>query len=203
MNDELNRLKQDLKTMEQVIRREPEFDQRHVWISIGWGIWGVLFVLCGLIPRTVPPYLLAAVMMVLLIALPILLPKLACGELPPPPVGDRQINSKSAALLLTALSLGIIFWVSRMTPTPKNLVLALILLLTATWALFSSWGKYWWRGLLAYAAAFGAAGVVMPFLPQGMVSPTMGCAMIFGGFIGAAILHQQLKAYDAHGKAAH
>ena len=203
MNDELIRLKQDLKTMEQVIRREPEFDRRHVWISIGWGIWGVLFVLCGLVPRTVPPYLLAAVMVILLFALPHFLPKLACGELPPPPVGDRQINSKPAALLLTALSLGIIFWVSRMTPAPKNMVLALMLLLTATWALFSAWGRHWWRGLLAYAVGFGAAGVAMPFLSPSLVSPAIGCAMIFGGFVGAAILHQQLKAYYAHGKAAH
>jgi hypothetical protein len=203
MNHELDRIKQDLKTMEQVIRREPDFDRRHVWVSIGWGIWGVIFILFGLISHSVPPFLLAGILIVLLFALPVYLPRLACGDLPPPPPGDREVNSMSGGLLIVAFSLAIIFWVSRMTPAPRNMVFALIFLMVALWTLCAAWSRPWWRGLLAFAVAFGAAGFAMPFLPKGMVGPVIGAAMIFGGFGGAAILHLQLKAYYAHGKAAH
>jgi len=203
MNDELNRIKQDLKTMEQVIRREPDFDRRHVWISIGWGIWGVIFILFGLVSHSVSPYLLAGILIALLFALPIYLPRLACGDLPPPPSGDREVNSISGGMLIMALSLAIIFWVSRMTPAPRNMVLALIFLMVALWTLCAAWGRRWWRGLLASSVSFGAAGFAMPFLPKGMVGPAMGAAMILGGFGGAAILHLQLKAYYSDGKAAH
>jgi hypothetical protein len=83
------------------------------------------------------------------------------------------------------------------------MVFAMIFLLAASWALFTGWGKPWWRSLLAVAVAFGAAGFAMPFLPRGLVGPVMGTAMILGGFGSAAILHLQLKAYYNHGKAAH
>jgi hypothetical protein len=204
MNNELDRIKQDLKTMQAVIRREPEFDRRHVWVSIGWGVWGVVFILFGLIPHVVPQTLLAFILIALLFVLPHLLPRLVCRDLPAvPPMGDKQVNSPSVGLLILALSLGIIFWVSRMNPAPRNMVLALVFLMAASWSLFTAWGRPWWRGLLAFAAAFGAAGFAMPFLPKELVGPVMGAAMICGGFGGAAILHLQLKAYDAHGKAAH
>jgi hypothetical protein len=204
MNNELDRIKQDLKTMEAVIRREPEFDRRHVWVSIGWGIWGVVLIFFGLLPHVVPPILPACVLIALLFVLPRVLPRLACRDLPAvPPAGDKQVNSLGVGLMILALSLGIIFWVSRMTPAPRNMVLALVFLMAASWALFTAWGRPWWRGLLAFAAAFGAAGFAMPFLPKGWVGPVMGAAMILGGFGAAAILHLQLKAYDTHGKAAH
>jgi hypothetical protein len=204
MNNELDRIKQDLKTMEAVIRREPEFDRRHVWVSIGWGIWGVVFILFGFIPRVVPPTLLTCILIALLFVLPHILPRLACRDLPAvPPMGDKQLNSNSVGVLILVLSLGIIFWVSRLTPAPRNMVFALVFLMAASWSLFTAWGRPWWRGLLAFAVAFGAAGFAMPFLPKGLVGPVIGAAMIFGGFGGAAILRLQLKAYYAHGKAAH
>lgn len=204
MNIELDRIKQDLKTMEAVIRREPEFDRRHVWVGIGWGIWGVVFILFGLLPHGVPRALPAFILIALLFLLPHFLPRLACRDLPAvPPKGDKEVNSTSVGLLILALSLGIIFWVSRMTPAPRNMVFALVFLMAASWSLFTAWGRPWWRGLLAFAVAFGAAGFAMPFLAKGLIGPVMGAAMIIGGFGGAAILHLQLKAYYAHGKAAH
>jgi hypothetical protein len=206
MSIELDRIKQDLKTMEAVIRRGPEFDRRHVWASIGWGVWGVVFILFGLIPHVVPPALLTSILIALLFALPHFLPRLACRDLHPVrfnSMGNKQTKSGSVGLLIAGLSLGIIFWVSRMTPAPKNMVFAMIFLMAASWSLFTAWGRPWWRGLLAFAVAFGAVGFAMPFLPKWLVGPIMGAAMIFGGFGGAAILHLQLKAYYAHGKAAH
>ena len=205
MKNELERLRHDLETMEHVIKRGPDFDRRHVWISIGWGIWGVIFISFGFIPRVVPPLLLAGVLIVLLFAMPHFLPRLACRDLPSePPPGDKEVNSISGAILLVGLSLGTVFWVSRMAHAPNNLVLALLLLLVALWALFVSWGRRWWRGLLAFAVAFGAAGLAMPFLSRGMIGPAIGAAMILSGFGGAAILHWQLKSYyDHEGKIAH
>jgi len=204
MNHELDRIKQDLKTMEAVIRREPEFDRRHVWASIGFGIWGVVFILFGLIPHAAPPALPPLSLIALLFVLPYLLPRLACRDLAAvAPAGDKQLNSLGLGLVILALSLGIIFWVSRMTAAPKNMVFALVFLLAASWSLFTAWGRPWWRGLLAFAAAFGAAGFALPFLAKELVGPVMGGAMIFGGFGAATILHLQLKAHYAHGKAAH
>jgi hypothetical protein len=118
-------------------------------------------------------------------------------------MGDQQINSKSLGLMVLALSLGIVFWVSRMASAPNNLVFALELLLVASWALFTAWGRPWGRGLLAYAVAWGAAGLAMPFIPIKLIGPVIGAAMIVAGFGGAAILTLQLKSYQAHGKASH
>jgi hypothetical protein len=205
MSDEMNRIKQDLKTMEEAIGGGPELDRRYVWVGIGWGIWGIVFILFGLLPAAVPPYLLTAILIILLFALPHYLPRLACRDLPaePPRQSRNQLHSNSGGLLMGAISLGIVFWVSRMKPAPPNMVFALVFLLGGAWALFTAWGRPWWKSLLAVAVSFGATGFAMPFLPKGWVGPAMGAAMIVGGFAGAAILHFQLKAYYANGKAAH
>jgi hypothetical protein len=106
MNDELNRIKQDLKTMEQVIRREPELDRRHVWQGVAFGIWGILYVALGSLPLGMNRFVAAGILVVSLIALPFYLPRFVCGELPPAPSGDKDLNSNSMGLVIMALSMG-------------------------------------------------------------------------------------------------
>ncbi len=207
MNNDLNRIKQDLKTIETAIGATPEFDRRHVWVGMAWGIWGLFFIAFGFVPHTVvPPIFLALVLIALLFLLPTMLPRLACPDLPALPfssMGSREINSGSVGLLILALSAGIIFWVSRLHPAPHNLVYSMVFFMTAAWSLFTAWGRPWLRSLFAFAAAFGVAGFVMPFVSGHFVGLVIGAAMIVGGFGGAAILQLQLKASAAHGKAAH
>ena len=202
MNNELDRIKQDLKTMEAVLGREPELDRRHVWQGVAFGIWGAVYAMLGSLPFGMNRFVAAGIAVVLLIALPACLPRLVCGELPPAPPGDKDLNHNSMGFAILALCVGIVFWCSHLT-VPKMMVPALTFLVGGLWALFLAWGRPWRRGLLAFAVAFLAVGFAAPFLPHGTFALATGLAMIFGGFVGAAILHLQLREYYAHGKAAH
>src|SRR6185295_15063764 len=172
MSVELERIKQDLMTMERAIGNEPEFNRRHVWASVGWGASGLALMLMGIFPRALPTPWGTVVFLVLFLAPWALMRKSDS------PVSAKDLNSGALNGILTVLLLEILYWFSRMaTPVPYGLVMGILCVLGGAWSLLLAWGRPWRLGLHAWTLAFMALGFAFPFLPKGTDGLALGMAV--------------------------
>lgn len=210
MNTEMDRLKQDIQTIEQALGCAPEFGRGTVWASVGWGICGVTLIAMAILHFTFSSRWVGAVVMVTLwLGLPHLFSRLATRFASQQTFGStrtfgsaKDLSSTPLSGVLISLLLGMMFWMNKMM-VPTGLFPALTCLLGGAGCLVFAWGKPWRLGLLIWSLAFIALGFAFPFLPEGTSSLAMGAAIAFAGFTGAVILNRQLNAYYAHGKIAH
>jgi len=145
--------------------------------------------------------------MVLLFGLPYLLPRIFCPDTPRVvSTADKDLNScrSFGGILFAVFLVGFMFWLHKLA-IPPLVIFALSFVVfsipTAVWA----WRRPWRRFALAWALALMALGIVIPFFQHDprKLFLMVGYAMAIGSFAGAMILHLQLKAHDADGKAAH
>src|SRR5450432_2953143 len=124
MNTEIDRLKQDFVTIGQAIGCEPEFGQRHVWASTGWGISGLVLLLLGIFPHILHapwgtiaflvPYLASSYFMIRQSS----------------PASAKDLNSLPLNGIFTAILLGVLFWLRKMAfPIPYGFAMGILCLI--------------------------------------------------------------------------
>jgi hypothetical protein len=205
MNAEMDRLKQDLKTIEHAVGCRPELDRRHVWQGVGFGVSGLSLAIFGIFPHLVPRPWDTLAFCAVFTGLPLFLYWLA-GR------GKDFVDSTTAQLLkapgrgiiYSVFCLGFLFWLGHMKVSiPYGLAMGLIFILCGLCLVVWASRNPWRRCVLLIGFSFLALGFAFPFLPKESNDLAIGTVLAFDGFVGAAILHRQLKAYYQNGKAAH
>jgi hypothetical protein len=211
MNAEIDRLKQDLKIIEEAVGCEPEFDRRHVWMCLGWGIASLVMIFMCVFPHLIPLVPWGRIIfMVLFVGLPVILCRLFVPELPSLSVYRCTSNVSTflgigswvSSLIGSAFLILFVFWLSKVGATPE-IKIGSIGVLAGSCCVVHAWGKPWRYWALILGLAVVTIGLITPLVPHGYGVLTIVTILALASFAGALILHRQLEAYNANGKAAH
>jgi hypothetical protein len=212
MNAEIDRLKQDLETIEKAVGCGTA-DRRYFWHCIGYAIAGAFLLLVGAFPNVIPLWPWGKIIfLALFIGLPPLFCRLFVPELPSLysfSQGGLQsgLPQNFRSLFLTGVMIasliGFMFWLHKMGIS-RELLGDVTLVSVGSCFVAWAWQKRWqYSWFVVFGLTLVAIGLVMPFLPHKGVISVIGAGLALGNFIGAIILQRQLKSVHANGKAAH
>ena len=214
MNAEIDRLKQDLQTIEKAVGCETA-DRRYFWLCIGYAIASVFLVLIGIFPNVIPLWPWGKIIfLTLFFGLPFIFCRLFVPELPSlysfsqgglPAGFPQNVNSWLLTGTSVAFLIGFMYWL-RKAGASYELLEGSTLILAGSCFVAWAWHKRWqYSWFLIFGLTLVTIGLVMPFLPHKaeVQVPVLGAGLALGNIIGAIILHRQLKNFHANGKAAH
>ena len=159
MNGGTDRLKQDLETIEEAVGAGPEFDRRHVWTAIGWGISGLILILLGLFSHIIPLWPWGKMIFLALgIGLPFILCRLFVPELPSlywfspaASAASQDLNSFSLAGIIGVFLIGFCLWLGKLSASPE-VVRGAVSVLGGSWFVVWAWRKTWRHWMMTFSS---------------------------------------------------
>jgi hypothetical protein len=196
MTGDIDRLKQDLATMEQAIGNTANYGPQHVGMHLGLGIGGVATLTLGTFTDLLETMPTRLVIVPLFLGLPIVTAWMF-SERPFHfmslfKTGPAKTGSNRLAVIIGVAIVGFAFFIDWVG-APKSVMPAVAMMLSAVYLATVGWGQRQHSYLLLAAAAFFLMAIAFPLVPKGFVDEVFGTGLAIAGFGSAAMLYFQIN----------